>query len=735
MNRTLSNRSERGSALLASLMVMVGLSLLGLAFVTISETEGAISVNQKNLTQVQQVAETGTKFVIDWFQNPRWALQHGLMPANSDAIKPTRTINGSTDKYKPNLSDRIVDTPFKPARTDRFYGSEVAPDIVINGSTNQAFLNTLNAALFASPGETGRITDIRIYAPPMLASTLNADNYWEGGTRLGVATVQVTATKCRNDSTGTPCSSTDTADRIIAQKTTRAVLSEWPFPGPSGPVQTNADLSTNGNLQVHWGRITATGEMALARPYGGLPYHDAYNRVRYEYGYVDPAHGAGNDPWPTDPASTDFKMRYDWINELMTREIRDPWWEAWSRSDYLGDGNGGPFQPNKYDDPTKDLFTWGAQGTCNICRTIFQFQTQNLPSDQKDVLFPKIDYDFWKDIAISGDDQDTIFYLQHAGGANFRDRNGTVLSAYDWINVNSTAAGAPKTAGFYFFDTANGLNPQNGGPGILTPTLTMNSSTFGGGQMQGFIYLNMQKWDASGGGTGPPLGWYQMPGEPYRDIGYWKVNAAGTDWEDDGSGGKVIEGANSGDWTFQDVNGNGVFDPWFATRTIASAQTGGNINNVNFPVFWYPGCTIGTNCSEPHEPYMNLRYPTVATDSVYFSWDGTANRRSKRTNTGLPTGSPVTCNVGSSNDDCTSDYYDEDGAIVQLDPILNGVLYLEGIFEQTGNIHYFGSVLVQGDASKAGTPDVWFDERLIKGDWPPPEFNFPRVYVAALQTD
>ena len=38
---------QRGSALLASLMVVVGLSLLGLAFVAISETESAISINER----------------------------------------------------------------------------------------------------------------------------------------------------------------------------------------------------------------------------------------------------------------------------------------------------------------------------------------------------------------------------------------------------------------------------------------------------------------------------------------------------------------------------------------------------------------------------------------------------------------------------------------------------------------------------------------------------------------
>lgn len=45
--------ADRGSTLLVSLMIMIGLSLLGLAFVAISETENAISVNQRNKAQIQ----------------------------------------------------------------------------------------------------------------------------------------------------------------------------------------------------------------------------------------------------------------------------------------------------------------------------------------------------------------------------------------------------------------------------------------------------------------------------------------------------------------------------------------------------------------------------------------------------------------------------------------------------------------------------------------------------------
>src|SRR6266498_1399286 len=99
-----NRKSNRGSALLVSLMVIVGLSLLGLGFVAISETESAIAKNEQNALQTQAIAEAGAKMVVEWFQDPAWAELHAAMPQNSDptvaggiiptagAIKTQRTI-------------------------------------------------------------------------------------------------------------------------------------------------------------------------------------------------------------------------------------------------------------------------------------------------------------------------------------------------------------------------------------------------------------------------------------------------------------------------------------------------------------------------------------------------------------------------------------------------------------------------------------------------------------------
>ena len=90
-------RFQKGSALLVALMTMVGLSLLGLAFVALSETENAISINEQNHTQTVAVAEAGAKLVLQWFQTPAPMLARGLMPANAEGYKTRRTVSASTD--------------------------------------------------------------------------------------------------------------------------------------------------------------------------------------------------------------------------------------------------------------------------------------------------------------------------------------------------------------------------------------------------------------------------------------------------------------------------------------------------------------------------------------------------------------------------------------------------------------------------------------------------------------
>ena len=280
-------RRQRGSALLVSLMVIVGLSMLGLGFVALSETEAAISTNQRNREEVLTHAEAAANVVVDWFQNPTWALGKGLMPSNDPTVNPDivnmkkpRTNNYGTHYYKPSASQLLFDLPFKPGFTDRFWGTPNYPDILIDKTTGSTFLTSFNTKLFKDTSEGGEITEIRIWAPPIVGGSLSGGKFYnETGNRYGVATIRVTA---KRYAPGDNAKANPLATRVV-----QLVVTEFPFPGPNGPIQSNSAITTNGSFTVYWGQVSAQKSLNLVgkETPPGLPWADAWNRVNWEYGY------------------------------------------------------------------------------------------------------------------------------------------------------------------------------------------------------------------------------------------------------------------------------------------------------------------------------------------------------------------------------------------------------------------------------------------------------------------
>lgn len=241
---------DRGSALLVSLMVMVGLSLLGLSFVAISETENAISVNERNKTQTAAVAEAAAKTIVQWFQDPEKMEERGLLPENKPAFKTNRQVSAYSGVYRP--SGRLFDLPYGPEEDDMFFGDEAHADIVIVDNPNDAstpasqFIKAFNDSLFYNT-DGGRVTAIRIYAPPNVGGSL-VNGFWVAGQRYGVATIAVTAEK------------KNTLGAVVAQSICRLVLAPFPLPGPSGAIQALGSVDTNGAYEVHWGAIESEEE-------------------------------------------------------------------------------------------------------------------------------------------------------------------------------------------------------------------------------------------------------------------------------------------------------------------------------------------------------------------------------------------------------------------------------------------------------------------------------------------
>lgn len=834
MNRmfrsTAKRLQQKGSALLASLMVIVGLSLLGLAFVAISETESAISINERNHSQTVALAEAAARVCVQWFQDPNGMLALGLMPSNVSGLaamtdlKTQRTVSGNTTYYKENATDLLCDLPFGPADSDKFYGTEDSADIIINNNTatGQAFLTAFNNNVFGpepanAARAAGEITELRMYAPPIAgASTVPATtlpgpavhNFYQGGTRYGVATIMARAEKFDRPST-------QAGRRSLARAECRIVVSQFPLPTPAGPLQSATSLATNGNFNVHWGMVSAQTSLDLKKDYTTIPWFNAYERIHFNRGYDSsvqwsanttyrtgdivrptpaavtafptlvgveftvtsvPATGASSgatEPtWPTtfpnsvtsgaitysSRAFTSYPLAFGgpagqsnipWLYYIARGNINveDPWFQARAAQDIVGSPNGNA-QP--YPFPYANPATYGPTHH-------FQFQSFDQYPNFKTLVFPIISYPFWKAAAIAGNGQGGVKYLQWVSADTYT----------DGVTTKTFRSWASSQPGFYFFDTQNGQDPQNGGPGVLAPQVSING---GGAYMGSFLYLNAPF--ATTGLSGP-IGEFCQPGEPYMDIGYRQVEITTGgptpqgDFVRDAAGMPIVTGAVNNQWDHQELpwsnsgnsNGsspgtNGQFDVYVKSRLVHDPSDTGNPSSTYtgwFPVPYTPGCKPGNNtcgscnCSEPHEPYLNIKYDGTSLTGLTIGWwdpstpVGTRRLPKRTINpvTGVPPGgrtdTPVTCTATSAQIDCTSNAYDLDGSLVPLAPATDGVFFVEGQFNSKGNADYYGSVLAgQGGVNSQGTPNLWYDESLSRGIKLP---GFPRVMVTSVETD
>jgi hypothetical protein len=855
-------KRDRGSALLVSLMVIVGLSLLGLGFVAISETESAIARNQQNALQTQAVAEAGAKLVVEWFQDPGWGQTTGGQPRNTSAnanlaaIKVTRVSGDYSGVYKPSATLLLFDKPYRPDPMHRFYADENTGDIVINQTTDATTITNVNKILFGPTAEdtrSGEITEIRIYAPPSVGGTLtqngaatNPDGtpqmFWGGPLqRFGVATIKVTAAQFRD-----PNGSKTAASNIISQHAVRLVVGELPLPIPAGPIQGNANVSFGGSFQVHWGLETSTKDLKTSSRWTALPWANAFERPHFEHGYeagtaVDSvsimsggsgytsvpnitfsgggaaaatatvtngiitavamtAYGTGYNPqnppnitvtgggagagaslqanvgrevWPYTAGAFD---NADFFHENLGKDFQDPWYGARAIGDNDTDGSTNPVDNPmcypyqiSFDELSTDNPSWA-----------FQWQSVNSYPFQKRFVFPSILYDYWKRIAKQGRGYKGIYYFAYdaATGGFKRWGTGTAQPMSFW--ANSTPAGPGLTgsglgAGFFFFDTIHGVNPQKIADPVLktaelTPAEAWKTSDFGPAfLMQGFVYMNTVAFGTQGAGKSPTIVDANYPGEPFRDIGYPDWNTATSAWNQcpPNSGIPCRKEAGDGVFSHQELNNNGVCDivvmqapAWTSNDNsvmIAHASpftmSNGNVTYVEktwksplvatadygapctVPAKTYDGTNPApTDCSEPHEPYLNLIYPAAALNNsnklnvVTVGWEAPKKQTYQAKAKG------ITCSATPSPADCTTNGYDLDGARVDLNVILYGVLYNEGQYNAEGNASYYGSVLIQDNITKGtGTADVWFDEKLIKGSWAPA--NMPRVIVFNEQTD
>ena len=700
---------EKGSAVLVASMVTAVLALMGIAYLTLSETETQIAVNRRDAEQVLSIAESGVNLVVTWFNNPNRSL-NPLLPEAADVDRTLRLgdsnydgmddidapTNGAPDFYRGGRASggyRIFDRPFRGARWDTFWGSSDNPDILIvdDESIPDEYLDEVNA-LFNPSNDPSlgqvQISEIRIYAPPM-DQTLR--------TRFGIATIEVTAVKHRR---------WGSAD-VSARQTVLAVLSEIPYPLPIGAIESEGMVDENGNFGAHWGGTSTEGDL------------DTTNGGNFPGPSVPRVEGILQGGWADfSPDAPDLDAVTMGTQNLLTQlmasaGIPDPWLVMICDGEFA-DAVGNPDeQPWPYD--------YFARGVDNDISHAFHHQ---------DYEFPSADYEIWK--AIAQMPLPSVRYFMYSGLAGggdpiFReDGTSSARKFQEWINLENTQTGTDPA--FFFFETANAANPQNGGPGILTPPMNISSGDIvaasGDFYTAGFIYINAAELATSGISAKGLDVLVNPPPEHFLDEGV-DLNGSGIV----GDSAAEAETVGNGWWDFDlDDDGESDADRYAEVFGTADFLAMALAHEFAAGVLPHAGADPRILASQPHEPFLNLAWRDVDEIDfeipIDFDHEGTFTRF---------TGYDLNDDGA---EDRTTTLWDLRGAkLTLIRTNLNGVLYSEGAYDGSGNLNAYGSVFFRAGFNATGSPNIYFNAEILRGNFPFNEWNLPRVYITAMTTN
>jgi hypothetical protein len=516
---------ERGSALVIAILVIVILTLLGVSYVLMAETENRIAQNEKLSAQALYFAEGGARQVKRWFDRPysTWNLANPpvsivdrtLRQLDTDGAGPNVPFaqdgSSSAPRYKQGVdfngdgNDDLFEKPYRGTLAHTLLGTADGPDMRIDenySSQAKTFLGVLSERLlsnFPAPGAgiRARITRIDIFAPPYL----DIGGAW---TRYGMGTVAVTAVIVRNQG-GT--------EQVLASRTIRAVLNETPYPGPSGPLHSCSLLETNGDLEAFWGAVQAVGwadpsnnhtkiPASLARD---LPLTPKIDRLLY---------------WNDDAMFAAYKDKIE--DQSGGLEIEDPWYRFMSAQAINNPPICGP--ATGVNDPQRCPFDW--DGVSDLGAEQQPLHTGGVEGSHSNVFqntpvvtCPDFDYETWKAVATSGG-SDVHYYAWDNGDAFRENGFGPARPIREIID---------NQEGLFFFDTKDGAPPtdadNDGEYENLTPSIQIAGGTWG---FRGFMYLNAEHFQ-SRGATGRNAT-VTVPGEPFQDKDGDGMRDPGENW-------------------------------------------------------------------------------------------------------------------------------------------------------------------------------------------------------------
>ena len=486
---------DRGTALVIVVLVTAILTLLGVAFLFMADTENRIAENERLSSRSLYFAEGVAREVKRWFDRPPYTTSGGanLSRPTTDVVDRTlRSIDpdgagpaagvaadGSAARpyYKGGIDrdrdghDDIFDRPYRGDPADAFLGTPMGPDIRIDRAASAAATAFLDAlAETIAPESAGgaaddrpRIKTIDVYAPPYLSA---GGGVWR---RFGVATVRVRVQILRHPGTE--------SESVLADRSVGMVLNEAPFAAAFGPLHACDELVWANSFKVHWGVATATMGAALpSGPESGMP-RGIPRDVPPGPG-VDLLHGHDS---PSGDATWSLLLA-----NLEGRTIGDPWFRFFAGREVVN-WSGLP-SPQAY-----------PPGTAEPDRSNRYQNVSNVPC-------PTFDYRTWKSIARSG--ASDVHYFAWDTGSRFREDGFGPSTEFETLTDGRT--------GLFFFDTEDGRAPHDFDAGRvaanLTPQITIQGSGYG---TRGFLYVNTAMWRVVGSPGRPAT--FTLPGEPFRD--------------------------------------------------------------------------------------------------------------------------------------------------------------------------------------------------------------------------
>lgn len=697
-------RLNKGSALLVTLLVMVILTLTGISFLFMADTENKISNNYYLAMKALVAAQSGVYMVNSWFNHAKDTLT--LLPTASDiqflARPNTDDGTNSNTLYKwgcqdPNAncsSYKLFDRPFiginhSSTVYQRFFGTSQNPDILISYANNKSvnYLNNLNTLLLGSATGPIRISEIKIYSPPV--SPYADDPTDIRNTAYGICTAEITAETVRRDSSGNVV-------EVLSTRRVRGIITDINFAITGVALDVDGTINQNGAVRVWWGIMKSTKDI-----------HD--NNVQ---------HLSTGAPWYVNlkgtvlPCGTLFGTTSE-PSEIEGKSLEDPWFLLRSR--------------NTLEYQKKFL----AIGNCTGVSQAIQVPGHQLLTPPLESEAHSCDYVFNDDISLKPNQNIRIKYSNTLGGIPYRDCkecNGDEDSPICGINTSDCEAAIPA------FDQNKYYNVIG-----CDPTVGFANAFRGYSYWKNIITTVVKQ-----GGGGDVH--YLVPGG-YPAIG--GVCGAG-DWgpPNDGTNCNDFESWTSGKngfWFFDTTDGE--YPKMNASNIVDKVSVKGQYWSEGFQYICaqlYDSSGGAThdfeNCKFPGEPLWENQDPhfKAKRDGKYSGFDADGNFIDRFLNLQYPADrnykstNYVVDSTAADTDLGTTTGWDEYGPTFTFRGYFKGIMYLTGYFWARGNREFYGSVMIwNSDARSNGNVEVWYNPELQEGITQ----NLPTAYIEQIITD